>query len=294
MGWDDVNEGGGTTLKIKAGTPAKIHIINAADGPKSFHSVYFEAVNRGAIVDKDNNPLDGLGDEYKLRKRHAFVVFDHADQEVKTFVCSNQVANAIKAINDEFGSLDDLDLKITRTGDGLNTKYQVLNIPKKFNDDMIDGKELPDLEEIFKITPDEDIEKLRSGELPDNAPPLEDDETPAPAKAAPAKAKGKAAPAPKEEEETPAEEEGPGTASEEEGPADAGEEEPAKPAAPAANTRAGMLAIIKGNFTKMARYKNPKQQMVDIQYFGGKKAMALSQLTTEQLTKLIEYQKKQK
>lgn len=290
MGWDDVNEGGGTTLKIKAGTPAKIHILNAADGPKSFHSVYFEAVNRGAIVDKDNNPLDGLGDEYKLRKRHAFVVFDHADQEVKTFVCSNQVANAIKAINDEFGSLDDLDLKITRTGDGLNTKYQVLNIPKKFNDDMIEGKELPDLEEIFKITSDEDIEKLRAGELPDNAPPLEDEE----AAPAPAKAKAKAKPAPKEEPEEEAAEEGPATASEDEGPADAEAEEPAKPAAPAANTRAGMLAVAKTNFTKMARYKNPKQQLVDIQYFGGKKVMALSQLTTEQLTKLIEFQKKQK
>lgn len=287
MGWEDVNEGGGGGyLKVKAGTPAKVHVLNSADGPKSFSSVYFSDLNRGAVVDPDNNPLAGLDDEYKLRKRHAFTVLDYADKEVKVFVCSNQVANQIKGIMKEYDdSLDTVDLKITRTGEGLTTKYQVIPVKTAYTDDMIEGKDMPDLEEMFKVTPDEDIEKMRNGELPDGEYPPVEDETPAPkAKASPKKVQEEA-PA---EEETPSDE-GPGLA--EDAPAE--EEEKPKAAAPA-NTRAGMLAVIKTNFSKMARYKNPKQQLVDIQYFGGKKVMALSQLTTEQLAKLVEFQKKQK
>lgn len=291
MGWDSVTEGGSSSnLKVKAGTPAKVHVLNSADGPKSFESVYFQALNKGAIIDPDNNPLEGLDDEFKLRKRHAFIVFDFADSEVKTFVVSNQVANQLKGIMKEYDdSLDAVDLKITRSGEGLATKYQVIPVATKFTDDMIKGKELPDMEEIFKVTSDEDIEKLRNGEDPGGEFVPGDEETPpANAKATP---KGKKPPPPAEEE-TPEDTGGPATAGEDEPPA--AEPEDLPKVAPAANTRAGMLAIVKANFTKMSRYKAPKQQMVDIKYFGGAKVMALSQLTTEQLGKLLEYQKKNK
>lgn len=296
MSWGDVTEGGGgegNFLKIKAGGSAKVHVLNSADGPKSFHSVYFQAINRGAIIDPKANPLAGLDDEYKLRKRHAFIVYDYASKEVGVFVCSNQTAFAIKGIIEEYGgTLDEVDVKITRTGDGLNTKYQVIPVKSQFNDGMIEGKDMPDMEEIFKITPDEDVEKMRNGELPDgDLPPVEDDAPPPPAKKAPAKGKpGKPAPEPTEE----APEDAPPAAPEDDAPPAAEEETPppAKKAAPAANTRAGMLAEIKTNFANMSRYENPKQQLVDIQWAGGKKVQALSQLTTEQLEKLLNFQLK--
>ncbi len=283
--WDDVTEGGGGAnfLKVEAGESIVVHVLDGAKGPKVFHSVFFKDLNRGATVDPKSNPLGGLEGGYDIKKRYAFTVVDMSDGQVKAFACGSQVANAIKGIFTEYGNLDEMDVKISRQGSGLKTKYTVLPVKLKFTDEMIEGQEMPDLDEVFALTPDEDIEKLMRGE-----DPRADSEG---AKPAPKK---KAAPAPAEE---PEEEDPPAAAGEDDPPA--AEEEPApapKKAAPAAvasgeASRATLLQSIKANFAKLKRYANPKQQLTDIQHYGGKDKQALSQLETAALQKLLNFQK---
>lgn len=286
--WNDVTEnsgGGANFLKLEAGDSAVVHVLDGAKGPKVFHSVYFAAINRGATVDPKNNPLAGLDDGYEVRKRYAFEVVDMSDGTIKAFACGSQVANAIKGIFTEYSNLDEVDLKITRQGSGLKTKYQIIPVKLKFTDDMIEGQERLDLEEVFALTPDEDIEKMMKGEDPKG-----DFDPSKIEKAAPPKGKK----TPPVESAEPVEAGDPPAAEEE--PPTAGEEEPApakaKAAAPKEDTsRAAVLQAVKGNFAKLKRYANPKQQLVDIQHFGGKDKQALSQMETAALQKLLAFQK---
>jgi hypothetical protein len=276
--WGDVTPGGGSAdyLKLEPGDVVTVHVLNGEMGPKVFHSIYFEAVNRGAVVDPDNNPLSGLADGFEVKKRYAFNLFDLADGKVKVYSCGSQVANAIKAVFEEYGNLDDVDIKISRVGSGLKTKYTVMPIKKKFTDDMLEGQEAKDLDELFELTSEEDITALSRGEDPKAE--FDTDKI---------DGKKKAAPAPEEEAPPAAEEEAPPTA-EEDAP-------PAKKAAPAPakeeGNRAALLQSIKANFAKLKRYANPKQQLVDISHYGGKDAKTLSQMETAQLQKLLAFQK---
>jgi hypothetical protein len=296
--WGDVSEGGGSGasfLKVEAGQSAVVHVLGGEKGPKVFHSVYFAAINRGVIVDPNANPLAGLEDGYETRKRYAFSVVDMSDGQVKAFACGSQVANQIKGIYTEYGNLDEVDLKITRIGTGLKTKYQIIPVKKKFTEEMLEGVEIPDLDEVFAITADEAIEKMMRGEDPKgDFDPEKLDKAPAP------KAGKKTAPPAEEEEPAPAEaeEETPPAAEEEDPPAAEEEETPAPkkttavpPAKAPDNSRAALLQAIKSNFSKLKRYANPKQQLVDIQHFGGKDKSALSQLETAILQKMLNFQK---
>lgn len=288
--WGDVSEGGGSGaqfLKLEAGESAVMHVLDGEKGPKVFHSVYFAAINRGAIVDPKSNPLAGLDDGYQVRKRYAFNVVDMSDGQIKAFVCGSQVANMIKGIFTEYTNLDEVDLKITRQGSGLKTKYQIIPVKLKFSDDMIEGQEKLDLDGVFTLTEDADIEKMMLGVDPRAEVDTEKmDKAPAPKK--------KAAPVEDAEEETPADvdsDEAPPVAEEE-----VEEEKPkpaAKKAAPAKEdtSRVATLQAIKANFAKLKRYANPKQQLVDIQHYGGKDKTALSQMETGQLQKLLAFQK---
>lgn len=294
--WGDVTEGGGSGaqfLKLEAGESAVMHVLDGEKGPKVFNSVYFAAINRGAIVDPKSNPLAGLDDGYQVRKRYAFNVVDMSDGQIKAFVCGSQVANSIKGIYTEYENLDEVDLKITRQGSGLKTKYQLIPVKKKFTDEMIEGQERLDLDEVFSLTEDADIEKMMRGEDPKaefDAKKMDE--------AAPAPKSKKAAPvedAP-EETETPAAEDAPEDApppAVDEDPEEKPKATPAKKAAPAKEdtSRVATLLAIKANFAKLKRYANPKQQLIDIQHYGGKDKSALSQMETGQLQKLLAYQK---
>lgn len=297
--WGDVSEGGGSGanfLKVEPGQSAVVHVLGGENGPKVFHSVYFAAINRGAIVDPASNPISGLEEGYETRKRYAFNVVDMSDGQIKAFACGSQVANQIKGIFTEYGNLDEVDLKITRIGQGLKTKYQIIPVKLKFTDDMIEGQEVPNLDDVFAVTADADIEKMMRGEDPKGESDTEKmDKKPTP--------KGKTATQIREEEpEAPAEEtEPPEAESAEDAPPAVEDEAPApkKATAPApakdnGNSRAALLQAIKANFAKLKRYANPKQQLADIQWAGGKDKSALSQMETAQLQKLLTFQKGQK
>lgn len=298
MSWDNVTEnaGGGVQMfKIEPNQSNTFHVIDGEKGPKSFHSVYFASINRGATVDPNNNPLVGLEDGYKVKKRYALNVVDMSDGQVKVFVFGSTVANMLKNIREEYGNLDDIDIKISRKGTGLKTTYSIFPIKMKFTADMLDGQTPSNLDEVFELTSAEDIDKMVRGEDPrgsedspkkkvdsdDDGPLAEEDETPPTPKTKVAVKKEVV------EEVT-----------EDEAPPSVEEEEPvkAKPIAVKEETtsRASLLQAIKGNFASLKRYANPKQQLVDIQHFGGKDKQSLSQMDTASLQKMLKFQKTSK
>lgn len=298
MSWDNVTEnagGGAQMFKLEPNQNGIIHIINGEDGPKSFHSVYFASINRGATVDPDNNSLIGLEDGYKVKKRYALNIVDMVDGQIKVFVFGSTVANMLKNIREEYGNLDDIDIKITRKGTGLKTTYTIFPVKLKFTADMIEGQTPVNLDEMFELTSEEEIEKMKRGEDPrgedgNKKSSVDDDEVP------PVPSTKVKAPVKKEapvEEETTEE-----TTENDDVPPSVEEEAPpvkAKPVAKEeATSRASLLQAIKGNFANLKRYANPKQQLVDIQHFGGKDKQSLSQMDTASLQKMLKFQKTSK
>ena len=107
-------------------------------------------------------------DETKARLRHSFVVYDLGDKAIKTWTVSNTVALSVKNIWESYdGDLSSVDLEIKRTGTGLNTKYAVVPVKTKYEDSMIEGEDLPDLESIFTPATEEEIKSMLESEVGD-------------------------------------------------------------------------------------------------------------------------------
>lgn len=170
MSWKDINEGGtnNTNLTLQAGESATVHIIGE---PKSFWEHFFPSIQKSAIC-----PHKGCAacneETTKARLRHAFVVYDLGDDTVKVWAVSNTVALTVKNIWESYGGdLSEVDLDIKRTGTGLNTKYAVVPKKTKYNDTLIEGVELPNLDTIFTPATDEEIQSLLQSEIGDEATP---------------------------------------------------------------------------------------------------------------------------
>lgn len=69
----------------------------------------------------------------KPRDRYAWVVLDRSDGQVKVYECGwmvfEQVLNLAR--DEDYGDPTQYDLKITKTGEGLDTNYTVIAVPKK-------------------------------------------------------------------------------------------------------------------------------------------------------------------
>lgn len=288
-GWDDVQAGksgsGAGFLTLKDGDAKKIHILD--DQPHSFMSVYFNGVKRGATIDPDNSPVKGVKG-FDARKRHAINVFDYDDKKIKVLAGSPTLFNQIKAVHKEWGSLEEVDLKISRSGSGMqDTKYSVVPTAKcLWNADLIEGQELFDLTQVFAITPDEVVQAYMEGIDPGAGAAAE----PADGGELTVEEEG----LPEDDVITPEEAE----AEIEEAPARPPQRKPmlAKPApksaAPAAPLGRNELimkinALIKGK----ERYKKPGTWKADVQKFGGKDKQSMSQLGVESLTRLYTFVK---
>jgi len=282
MGWKEVEERSGGAgagfLAIKDGETKKIHIID--DEPFTFKSVFFNAIKKSAVVDPDNNPLDGMKG-FDVRTRHAINVYDYDQQKVLVLAGSNELFNQLKAIHAEWQGFDQVDLKITRTGTGFDTKYRVVNTPKCiWNPDLAEGQEVADLATLFAPTPEETIMGYVQGKDPAtefNAAELEEEPTVDVEVDAVAESEE-----PLIEEET--------VAPPVRRPAPA----PAKPAPkPAVNgkplSRSELIMKLNHAAKSKVRYKKPGQWLADVKKFGGKDKTSMSQLGADALEKLLKF-----
>ena len=210
MSWKDINEGGtsGNILSLQAGEKATIHVIGE---PKSYWEHFFPSMQRSLICPHRGCPACN-NDETKARLRHSFIVYDLGDKSIKTWTVSNTVALSIKNIWESYnGDLSGVDLEIKRTGTGLSTKYAVVPVKTKYDDSMIEGEDLPDLDSIFTPATEEEIKSMLESELGDEAG-FEEKEEKKPAakkstakKAVKAEAVGSEDPKPQKESHTPQE-----------------------------------------------------------------------------------------
>lgn len=166
MSWKDINEGGtsGNILSLQAGEKVTVHVIGE---PKSYWEHFFPNMQRSLICPHRGCPACNH-DETKARLRHSFIVYDLGDKSIKTWTVSNTVALSVKNIWESYdGDLSSVDLEIKRTGTGLSTKYAVVPVKTKYDDSMIEGEELPDLDAIFTPATEEEIKSMLESEVGD-------------------------------------------------------------------------------------------------------------------------------
>lgn len=169
MGWNDVgmSAGGKDYLKLTDKEKVKLHIIGESLGgpaePKSFYQFFNQTVNRGAVIGDD---YTGQVDK---RAQHAFVVWSFRDNAFKIWAMGNKLAAQIKGLMEAYdGSLDTVDIILQRSGTGKTTTYIPTAVPTKFDDSMIEGQTIPDLEIVLAPGSEEEIENLKNGIVTDS------------------------------------------------------------------------------------------------------------------------------
>lgn len=180
-----------TPEKYKDNPAYKLYKETGDDDYRPSHRYFFNAV--AGIKKKLRNKKTG---EIKTK-----IVLDN---EVKLLEVGPKIFKQIAAIqmDDEYPEIDEINLKIKRTGEGLKTDYNVLPAGKSspLPDDLTEGY---DLEEQAAPTPLGEVNKILG--LDDEEG--EEDETPKKKKTAPAKPKKAKKPAPVEEGDEEDEEE---------------------------------------------------------------------------------------
>lgn len=98
-------------------------------------------------IGKETCPLCAAG--VNLLVRNCFLVYDRGSHSVKIYEAPNEVFKAIKANaqDEEYGDVTKYDFKLTRSGQGLLTTYQV--IPKRKQEPLTE-EELAKVEEAKK------------------------------------------------------------------------------------------------------------------------------------------------
>lgn len=170
MGWNDVgmSAGGKDFLKLADREKVLIHVLGEEVGgpaePKSFFQFFNQTVQRGIVVP---DTYTGAVDK---RAQHAFIVWSYRDESPKIWAMGNKLAAQIKGLLDSYdGSLATVDILVTRQGSGKQTSYILAPKPTKFEDALVDGVTLPDLDVAFADGTDEDIENLKQGIVPEGA-----------------------------------------------------------------------------------------------------------------------------
>jgi hypothetical protein len=170
MGWNDVGMGAGgkSILKLENREKRKVHVIGEEAGgpaePKSFFQYFNQKVQRGCVVGDD---YTGQVDK---RAQHALLVWDYTDESVKIWLMGNQLAAQVKGLFDSYeNTLAGIDILITRVGEGKKTKYVLApQVPSKFDAGVLEGVDLPDLDEKFAPASEEEIEQLKQGIVADS------------------------------------------------------------------------------------------------------------------------------
>lgn len=168
MGWQDVgkNAGGKDFLKIADREKVVIHVLGENVGgpaePKSFYQYFNQTLNRGIVVP------DSYTGQVERRMQHAFLIWSFRDGAPRVWAMGNNLAAQIKGLYDAYdGSLESVDITVTRQGTGKTTKYILAPKPTQFDASVLEGVTLPDLDATFAEGTEQDIENLKNGIAPD-------------------------------------------------------------------------------------------------------------------------------
>lgn len=125
MGYGDIEiKTVGKFLKIEAGVPRDVRILNDTPGQKLLHGFGKETVPCGGegclICEKGTEPV---------RQRFVTNVYDFTTKRVLLWEFGSMIAKQLKKIDESLSEenkkITDVDLKVEATGSGMNTKYSV-------------------------------------------------------------------------------------------------------------------------------------------------------------------------
>ena len=135
MSWSDAQgKSGGAPqnsshMSIKPNQTVKIHVLlNEGEEPRSYWTHFIRCADgrSRSVICPGRDVCPGcIKGTVKSRKRHAVNVWSYDDNAVKILETGNSVMQQMKLIYDQFGSLNEVDLAIRRTGSGLDTAYTV-------------------------------------------------------------------------------------------------------------------------------------------------------------------------
>lgn len=131
---------GGLFLKINDGENVRLRVL---DIPVAFDSEY----------------------EGKISRKWAWPVYNHDEEEVQIFQGGSTIFNQIEALvqDDDWGDPVEYDIKVSRSGTGTDTKYNVSPSPK--SKDVPTDIEMPNVVAVISKSPSaSNVRKL--GEAP--------------------------------------------------------------------------------------------------------------------------------
>lgn len=120
--------GNGLFLKINDGETVQLRIL---DLPTIFQSEY----------------------EGKVSTKYAWPVYNHNDQKVQILQGGSTIYNAVNDLiqDDDYGDPTEYDIKVSRTGTGMDTKYGVL--PPRNSKDVPEELDVPDVTAVITASP---------------------------------------------------------------------------------------------------------------------------------------------
>lgn len=127
--WDKVDQNQSSSsefLKIKSGEKVRIRIIA---GPMGFQQLYLETGEQRRGL---NLPFGAQLPGYKPRAQYAFevLILDGGNAGThKVLTAGQKMAEQLRDIRKEWGSLDRCDVIISKTGTGLETKWSAVPVP---------------------------------------------------------------------------------------------------------------------------------------------------------------------
>lgn len=119
------SEGGGKYTKIKENEPVKLRILSEA----ITGYVYWTTENKPVRSELHFSSTPNIREDSKPKHFWAFKIWNYSTEQIEIWEISQaSIRDALWAYwkDDEYGDLRGFPLKITRTGKGLETKYQVI------------------------------------------------------------------------------------------------------------------------------------------------------------------------
>jgi hypothetical protein len=164
MGMKDIGtigSGSQDFVKLKSGESVRLHVIDSDF--YSFGQVYPEGSKRGFNV-RPGQQVPGQA----VREQHAVRAYDFATKSVKVWAFGAKVAKDIQKAHQEWGgSFDKFDIKLSREGSSQNdTRYFVIAVPTEFKDSLMEGVEIPDLDEALPFAKPDELAALSKGAAP--------------------------------------------------------------------------------------------------------------------------------
>lgn len=122
---ESTSEGSGKYTKIKENEPVKLRILSEA----IVGYVYWTNDNKPIRSEFQFSSTPNIRDDSKPKHFWAFKVWNYNTNQVEVWeITQGTIRDALWGYwkDDEYGDLRNYPLKITRTGKGLETKYQVI------------------------------------------------------------------------------------------------------------------------------------------------------------------------